>query len=90
LHFTQLQNLLSLFNSIDTMASKTFARTLRTASKQKIATPSIPKRSFVSAGASRPVVAASQRTSFAAPAQQQTRGVKTIDFAGTKEDVYGT
>merc|ERR1712000_496019 len=29
-----------------------------------------------------------QRASFAAPSQQQTRGVKTIDFAGTKEDVY--
>jgi len=71
------------------MASKTFARTLRTASKQKITAPSVPKRSFVSAVATRPVVAAHQRASFAAPSQQQTRGVKTIDFAGTKEDVYG-
>ncbi len=71
------------------MASKTLARTLRTASKQKIASPSIPKRTFVSAVAVRPTIAAAQRSAFTAPAQQQTRGVKTIDFAGTSEKVYG-
>merc|ERR1712000_300632 len=87
-HGAKPQNLLSSPNSFDKMASKTFARTLRTASKQKITAPSVPKRSFVSAVATRPVVAAHQRASFAAPSQQQTRGVKTIDFAGTKEDVY--
>merc|ERR1712000_760190 len=87
-HGAKPQNLLSSPNSFDKMASKTFARTLRTASKQKITAPSVPKRSFVSAVATRPVVAAHQRASFAGPAQQQIRGVKTIDFAGTKEDVY--
>jgi len=73
------------------MASKTFVRTLRTASKQKITTPaSVQTRSFVSAGAVRPVIAATSRTAFTAPSvQQQKRGVKTIDFAGTKEKVYG-
>ncbi|EXJ73586.1 ketol-acid reductoisomerase, mitochondrial [Cladophialophora psammophila CBS 110553] len=70
------------------MASKTFARTLRTASKQKISTPTVQKRSIASALATRPLVAATQRPSFAAPAQQQKRGIKTIDFAGTKETVY--
>lgn len=70
------------------MASKTFARTLRTASKQKIAASAVPRRSFVSVVATRPLVAAS-RSSFAAPSQQQTRGLKTVDFAGVKEDVYG-
>ena len=71
------------------MASKTLARTLRTASKQKITAPSVQKRTIVSALATRPVLAATQRPAFAAPAQQQTRGIKTIDFAGTKETVYG-
>jgi ketol-acid reductoisomerase len=71
------------------MASKTLARALRTASKQKIASPSIQKRTFVSALAVRPTIAATQRAAFAAPIQQQTRGVKTIDFAGTSEKVYG-
>lgn len=68
------------------MASKTFARTALRASKQKIAIPTVPKRSFVSAPKSRPVVA---QTSRAAIPAVQTRGVKTIDFAGVKEDVYG-
>ena len=71
------------------MASKTFARTLRTASKQKATVPAISRRTFVSAVATRPLVAAS-RSSLAAPSQQQTRGVKTVDFAGVKETVYGT
>lgn len=72
------------------MASKTFVRTLRTASKQKISTPSVQKRSITSTlAATRPVAAAVQRPAFTAPSQQQTRGIKTIDFAGTKETVFG-
>lgn len=71
------------------MASKTFARTLRAASKQKIAAPALPKRTFISAAVSRPVVANAVRAPIAS-IQQQSRGLKTIDFAGVKEDVYGT
>ena len=71
------------------MASKTLARTLRTASKQKFSAPSVQKRSIATALATRPVTAAIQRPAFAAPSQQQTRGVKTIDFAGSKEQVFG-
>lgn len=70
------------------MASKTFARTALRASKQKVAAPAIPKRSFVSAPAVRPSVPATARIAVT-PIQQQKRGVKTIDFAGTKEQVYG-
>jgi ketol-acid reductoisomerase len=70
------------------MASKTFVRTLRTASKQKISSPSVQKRSIATALTTRPVTAAAPRPAFAAPSQQHTRGVKTIDFAGTKEKVY--
>lgn len=48
------------------------------------------RRTFVSAvGAATRATAAVARPAFAAPMQQQTRGVKTIDFAGVKEDVYG-
>ena len=69
------------------MASKTFARTLRTASKQKLSTQPLQKRTFTSALATRPAAVAAVRTAFAGPAQQ-TRGVKTIDFAGHKEQVF--
>jgi hypothetical protein len=75
-------------STLYTMAVKTFARTLRAASKQKISAGSLQKRGFSSALAARPAVAA-PRAAFIAPVQQQTRGVKTIDFAGTKEKVYG-
>ena len=72
------------------MASKTFVRSLRAASKQKLPSQPLQQRTFTSALAVRPAVAANARVPRAAPAQQQTRGVKTIDFAGTKETVYGT
>jgi hypothetical protein len=77
----------STLNSF-TMASKSFVRTLRAASKQKIPSGSLQKRGFSSALAARPAVAA-PRAAFVAPVVQQTRGVKTIDFAGTSETVYG-
>lgn len=56
---------------------------LRAATKQ---TP--VARTFASAAkaAVRPTVAAVSRTAFKA---QQVRGIKTVDFAGVKEDVYG-
>lgn len=48
------------------------------------------KRTFVAAlGAATRATAAVARPALAGRIQQQTRGVKTIDFAGTKEDVYG-
>lgn len=40
-------------------------------------------------GAATRATAAVARPALASPMQQQTRGVKTIDFAGVKEDVYG-
>jgi ketol-acid reductoisomerase len=71
------------------MASRPAARASRQIARQ-LATPTVQRRTFVSAlnAASRASVAAAPKaavsTSF-----QQVRGVKTIDFAGTKEDVYG-
>ena len=79
----------SLQTSNSKMASKTFVRTLRTASKQKISSQTVPKRSFTSVLIARPTVTAATRAPFTSPVQQQTRGVKTIDFAGSKEQVFG-
>jgi ketol-acid reductoisomerase len=67
------------------MASRPAARALRQTARQLAATPA-QKRTFVTAlragltAAPKPTV-----TSHF----QQTRGKKTIDFAGTKETVYG-
>ena len=71
------------------MASKQALRTLRAASKQKLPSQSFQKRSFTSALVTRPAVAANARAPLPSPPQQQTRGIKTIDFAGTKETVFG-
>jgi ketol-acid reductoisomerase len=63
------------------MASRTFSRALRSPLAKQLSAPA--RRTFVSALKARPTAA---RTVAAA---QQVRGVKTIDFAGTKEQVYG-
>lgn len=69
------------------MASRSFSRALRSPLARQLASPAVQTRSFVAAaGAIRATVAAARS---AAPAKQQVRGVKTIDFAGSKEDVYG-
>jgi ketol-acid reductoisomerase len=69
------------------MASRPVSRALRQTARQLAATPA-QKRTFVSAlsaGAKKTAPRAAITSQF-----QQTRGVKTIDFAGTKETVYGT
>jgi ketol-acid reductoisomerase len=65
------------------MASRTFSRALRLPLAKQLSAPA--RRTFVSAlnASARPTVAR------AAIAPTQVRGVKTIDFAGVKEDVYG-
>lgn len=70
------------------MASRSFSKTLRAPMARQLASPRIQQRTFMAA---RQLVRA---TAAARPAvagiQQQVRGVKTIDFAGHPEDVYGT
>ena len=70
------------------MASRTASRALRSSLRQTVKAPAVQQRTFVSAvnAASRPALA--QAPKAAAPFVQQ-RGVKTVDFAGHKEDVYG-
>lgn len=66
------------------MASRTISRAVRSPLMKQLGAPA--RRTFVSA------INASARPSAAratVSAVQQVRGVKTIDFAGVKEDVYG-
>ena len=65
------------------MASRTFSRAVRSPLVKQLSAPA--RRTFVSAinASARPAIAR------AAVGSQQVRGVKTIDFAGVKEDVYG-
>lgn len=70
------------------MASRSFTKTLRGSMARQLAAPAVQQRTFVAAArsAARPGVVA--RPALASLAQQ-VRGVKTMDFAGHKEDVYG-
>ncbi|KAH7148617.1 putative acetohydroxy-acid isomeroreductase [Dactylonectria macrodidyma] len=69
------------------MASRSFTKTLRGSMARQLAAPAVQQRTFVAAArtAARPGVVA--RPALASLAQQ-VRGVKTMDFAGHKEDVY--
>lgn len=69
------------------MASRTAPKAVRASIARQLA-PRVQQRTFVAA---RSLVRAGAvvRPAVAAPIQQQVRGVKTIDFAGHKEDVYG-
>jgi len=69
-----------------TMATQRSSRALRLTLRQASA-PRVQQRTFVSAvnAASRPAVKQTAVSSFV----QQTRGAKTVDFAGDKEKVYG-
>jgi len=69
------------------MASGTFTRVLRSSASRQFVVP-VQKRTIVTAfSAVRATVAIAPR--FAGVPVQQKRGVKTIDFAGVKEEVYG-
>lgn len=73
-----------------TMASRSFTKTLRApVARQLASVPRVQQRTFVAAARAAVRAGAVARPVAAGPAQQQIRGVKTIDFAGHKEDVYG-
>lgn len=71
------------------MASRSFTKALRTPLARQVASPAIQRRTFVAATGAVRASFVKARPAVASPAAQQTRGVKTIDFAGVKEDVYG-
>ncbi|KAF1809682.1 acetohydroxy-acid reductoisomerase-like protein [Eremomyces bilateralis CBS 781.70] len=70
------------------MSSRTATRALRAQAAQ-LAKPAVQQRSFVTAiQAAKVANGVAAKKSTASLSFQQTRGVKTIDFAGTKEKVY--
>lgn len=76
------------------MASRSFSKALRPLARQLASSsPAVQQRTFVAAAGAVRATAVAARVAgagAAAPArQQQTRGVKTMDFAGSKEEVYG-
>jgi hypothetical protein len=64
------------------MASRNFSRALRSPLTKQLSAPA--RRTFVSA-----LNASARPSARVVASAQQVRGVKTIDFAGTKEVVYG-
>lgn len=69
------------------MAARPLARAVARHVSQSAS--AVSRRSFIAAASSRPTLVAASRAAIASPVTQQIRGVKTIDFAGTKETVYG-
>ncbi|ROV96808.1 hypothetical protein VMCG_07914 [Cytospora schulzeri] len=69
------------------MSARGFASALRPAARQ-LTRSAGQKRTFVAALNAAARTSAVARPAVAGFAQQQIRGVKTIDFAGVKEDVY--
>ncbi|KKA26587.1 hypothetical protein TD95_003970 [Thielaviopsis punctulata] len=65
------------------MASRTFSRSLR-AARQISAVPAVQQRTFIAA---RSIARTTAKAAVSGPTQQ-VRGVKTIDFAGVKEEVH--
>lgn len=71
------------------MSARGFSQAVRPVARQ-LTKSAAQRRTFVAAmGAATRATAAVARPALASPMQQQTRGVKTIDFAGVKEDVFG-
>jgi hypothetical protein len=71
------------------MAARRAPQALRSSLSQLVKSPAITGARFAPLlAAGRVAVPALQRAAVGGQLQQ-TRGLKTIDFAGTKEDVYG-
>lgn len=67
------------------MSARGFSKALRPMARQ-LATPAVQRRTFVAASS---MVRATRKAAVAPTQQQQIRGVKTMDFAGHKEQVWG-
>lgn len=73
------------------MASRGFSKALRSQVARQLVAPAAQRRTFIAASNAIRATATQPRSAVAGGiAQQQVRGVKTIDFAGTPEEVYGT
>ena len=71
------------------MTSRSFTRALRTPLTRQLTAPAAQRRNFLSASKNVRACFATPLKPAAGAVVQQTRGIKTIDFAGTKETVYG-
>ena len=71
------------------MSSRSFSKSVRSPLARQLASPRVQQRSFAAARSLVRAGAVARPAAIAGAAQQQVRGVKTIDFAGQKEDVYG-
>ena len=71
------------------MASRSLSKTLRTSLARQLAAPAIRQQTFVTAVSRTRTTLPNAFNALACTGLQQTRGVKTIDFAGHKEKVYG-
>lgn len=71
------------------MASRGFSKALRSQAARQLAAPA-QRRTFVAVAGAAARTAATKQVRPALAGYQQVRGVKTIDFAGVPEQVYGT
>lgn len=72
------------------MASKSFSKALRSPLTRQIVAPTVQRRTIVSALSGLRAGSAVPVKAVVGGSVQQVRGVKTIDFAGHKEQVFGT
>ena len=73
------------------MSSRSLSRVVRPAARQLVQTarPAAQRRALVSLATARASAVPTARFAVSLHGSQQARGVKTIDFAGSREDVYG-
>lgn len=71
------------------MASRAFSKTLRGPLARQFAAVPVQQRAAYSVARSALRAAVAAPRAIAGVQQQQIRGLKTIDFAGHPEDVYG-
>lgn len=71
------------------MASRSFGKAFRAPLTRQLGSPAAQRRTFVSALRGVRAGAAQSTRAALAGQTQQIRGLKTIDFAGHKETVFG-
>ena len=71
------------------MASRSFSRALRSPLTRQLAAPAAQRRTLISASRTARTGLATALKPSVAGSLQHSRGLKQIDFAGTKETVYG-
>lgn len=70
------------------MSARSASRALRNSLKQ-LSRPAVQQRTYITAAVNAGRTVTAKQVPRVAVAAQQTRGLKTVDFAGVTEDVYG-